>query len=216
MCIAWDSFPWKHSQERELRKSALFHPAVVMNKAAFLDRDGVINQKAPEGQYVTRWDEFRFLPGVVEGIIQLNRAGFCVIVVTNQRCVAKGLLTETDLNGLHQRMSEQLARAGAKIDAIFHCPHELDPPCTCRKPAPGMLLEAARTRDLDLASSWMIGDSVADIQAGKSAGCKTARVLAKNPETSEPENDGAAPCDADVIAASLLDAVPQILEFRNS
>ena len=197
-------------------KGRAFHPEVVMNKAAFLDRDGVINRKAPEGRYVTRWEEFQFLPGVVEGITQLNRAGFCIIVVTNQRCVAKGLLTETDLKDLHQRMSEHLARAGARIDAIFHCPHELDPPCSCRKPAPGMLLEAARSRDLDLASSWMIGDSVADIQAGKTAGCRTARVLVENPAEREPESDGAAPCDADVTAASLLEAISRILEFRNS
>jgi len=187
-----------------------------MNKAAFLDRDGVINQKAPDGQYVTRWEEFQFLPGVVEGITQLNRAGFCIIVVTNQRCVAKGLLTETDLKGLHQRMSEHLARAGARIDAIFHCPHELDPPCSCRKPAPGMLLEAARSRDLDLASSWMIGDSAADIQAGKSAGCRTVRVLVESSPIREPRNEDATPCGADVTAASLLEAIPQILEFRNS
>jgi D-glycero-D-manno-heptose 1,7-bisphosphate phosphatase len=197
-------------------KGCGFHSAVGMTKAAFLDRDGVINQKAPDGQYVTRWEEFQFLPGVVEGITQLNRAGFCVIVVTNQRCVAKGLLTETDLKGLHQRMSEHLARSGARIDAIFHCPHELDQPCSCRKPAPGMLFEAAHSHDLDLASSWMIGDSVADIQAGKSAGCRTARVLVENPAIREPENDGDTPCDADVTAASLLEAVPQILEFRNS
>jgi len=187
-----------------------------MNKAAFLDRDGVINQKAPDGQYVTRWEEFQFLPGVVEGITQLNRAGFCIIVVTNQRCVAKGLLTEMDLKGLHQRMSEHLAHAGARIDAIFHCPHELDPPCSCRKPAPGMLLEAARSRDLDLASSWMIGDSAADIQAGKSAGCRTVRVLVESSPIREPGNEDAAPCGADVTAASLLEAIPQILEFRNS
>jgi D-glycero-D-manno-heptose 1,7-bisphosphate phosphatase len=216
MSIPRDSLPWKHFQERELQKGAVFHSAVVMIKAAFLDRDGVINQKAPDGQYVTRWEEFQFLPGVVEGITQLNRAGFCVIVVTNQRCVAKGLLTETDLKGLHQRMSEHLARSGARIDAIFHCPHEIEPPCSCRKPAPGMLFEAAHSRDLDLASSWMIGDSVADIQAGKSAGCRTARVLVENPAMREPENDGDTPCDADVTAASLLEAVPQILEFRNS
>jgi D-glycero-D-manno-heptose 1,7-bisphosphate phosphatase len=79
-----------------------------------------------------------------------------------------------------------------------------------------MRLEAARSRDLDLASSWMIGDSVADIQAGKSAGCRTARVLVENPAMREQENDGATPCDADVTAASLLEAIPQILKFRNS
>lgn len=187
-----------------------------MIKAAFLDRDGVINQKAPDGEYVTRWEDFRFLPGVVEGITQLNRAGFCVIVVTNQRCVAKGLLTETQLNELHQRMTDELAIAGATIDAIYYCPHELDPPCPCRKPAPGMLLAAARSRNLDLSGSWMIGDSDIDIQAGKNAGCRTARLTINNPNGQAPRTIGAGSFDADVNAASLLEAVPQILELRNS
>jgi D-glycero-D-manno-heptose 1,7-bisphosphate phosphatase len=187
-----------------------------MTRATFLDRDGVINRKAPDGQYVTRWEDFHFLPGVSEAIAQLNQAEFSVIVVTNQRCVAKGLITQADLESLHRRMIDQLARAGAKVDAIFYCPHEVDPPCSCRKPAPGMLLEAARSRQLDLAASWMIGDSPADIQAGKRAGCRTARVLMENPALGEPENDGAASCDADVTAASLLDAIPRILQFRNS
>ena len=179
-----------------------------MAKAAFLDRDGVINRKAADGQYVTRWEDFQLLPGVPEAIAQLNQAGFCVIVVTNQRCVAKGLLTEAGLQNLHRRMTEHLASAGARIDAIYCCPHELEPACSCRKPAPGMLLEAARSRDLDLASSWMVGDSAADIQAGKSAGCKTARVWVDS-RTTRPD-------DADVNAMSLLEAIDQILEFRNS
>ena len=187
-----------------------------MTKAAFLDRDGVINQKAPDGGYVTKWEDFHFLPGVTEGITQLNRAGFCVIVVTNQRCVAKGLLTEIELKNLHQRMTEELARAGATVDAIYYCPHEIEPPCTCRKPAPGMLLEAARFLNLDLASSWMIGDSEADIQAGKSAGCKTVRVWMSNPGAKERGGDSPAHCKADIQAASILEAVPQILKFGNS
>ena len=187
-----------------------------MDKAAFLDRDGVINRKAPDGQYVTCWEEFHFLPGVTEAIAQLNGAGFSVIVVTNQRCVAKGLLTETDLESLHQRMADHLASAGAKIDAIYCCPHELEPTCSCRKPAPGMLFDAARSRDLDLASSWMIGDSVADIQAGKSAGCRTARVWVEGPAMRDSANDNVRPGDADINATSLLEAIAQILEFRNS
>jgi len=187
-----------------------------MVRAAFLDRDGVINRKAPDGEYVIHWEDFHFLPGVAEAIAQLNGAGFCVIVVTNQRCVAKGLLTEAELESLHRRMTDHLASAGARVDAIYCCPHENEPPCSCRKPAPGMLLEAARCRGLDLTASWMIGDSAADIQAGKSAGCRTARVLVENPPMRESGNDGAMPCDADITAASLLEAIPGILEIRNS
>src|ERR1700734_927785 len=150
-------------------------PGEFVNRAVFLDRDGVINQKPIEGEYVTRWEDFHILPGVVEGVALLNRAGFSVIVVTNQRYVAKGLLTIADLEKIHERMTDDLARAGAKIDATFYCPHEMEPSCDCRKPAPGMLLSAARSLGLELAASWMIGDSDIDIEAGKNAGCKTAR-----------------------------------------
>ena len=84
-----------------------------MSRAVFLDRDGVINQRPPEGEYITRWEDFHILPGVAEGIALLNHAGFSVIVVTNQRCVAKGLMTESDLQQMHERMTDFLARAGA-------------------------------------------------------------------------------------------------------
>ena len=177
--------------------------------AAFLDRDGVINEKAPEGQYVTRWEDFHLLPGAVEGITQLNHAGILVIVVTNQRCVAKGLLTQQDLQKLHQRMCAHLADAGARIDAIYCCPHELEESCGCRKPAPGMLLEAAHSYSLDLAASWMIGDSETDIQAGNNAGCKTIRLV----QRTEMSSEGVTPLpdNADLVASSLLDAVQRIL-----
>ena len=187
-----------------------------MTKAVFLDRDGVINQKARDGGYVTRWEDFHFLPGVTEGIHRLNRAGFQAIVVTNQRCVAKGLLSDIELKDLHRRMSGELARGGARIEAIYYCPHEVEPACSCRKPAPGMLLEAARAHGIDLSISWMIGDSDADIQAGKSAGCKTARVLVSEAAGQAPEKVLTTETVADITAPSLFEAVPRILEFRNS
>src|SRR5271168_5223876 len=114
-----------------------------MTRAVFLDRDGVINRKPPEGDYVTRWEDFHILPGVAEGIVHLKQAGFRVIVVTNQRCVAKGLLSVAELEKMHQQMSDLLAQSGAAIDGIYYCPHEMEPRCDCRKPAPGMLLDAA-------------------------------------------------------------------------
>jgi D-glycero-D-manno-heptose 1,7-bisphosphate phosphatase len=178
--------------------------------AAFLDRDGVINRKAPEGQYVTRWDEFHVLPGAVEAITLLNRAGLSVIVATNQRCVAKGLLSEVDLKSLHQRLFDHFTEAGATIDAIYYCPHDLDPPCRCRKPAPGMLLDAAASYGIDLPASWMIGDSEMDVLAGKAAGCKTVRLLGLVP-TGGPVEFASARDQADVLAFSLLEATRTIL-----
>jgi D-glycero-D-manno-heptose 1,7-bisphosphate phosphatase len=174
-----------------------------MNKAAFLDRDGVINQR-PAGRYITRWEEIRFLPGVIDAIALLKRAGFRVIVVSNQRCVAKGLVTTATLEAMHWRMCESLASAGAKIDAVYYCPHEEYPPCGCRKPQPGMLFEAARANSIDLTESWMIGDSESDVEAGRRAGCKTVRLIA-------PGEAEAAPGQADLVASSLLEAIRRIV-----
>ena len=177
-----------------------------MHRAAFLDRDGVINRKAPEGQYVTRWEEMHFLPDAAGAIALLNQAGFRVIVVSNQRCVAKGLVTERELESLHERMCGALSRSGATIDAVYYCPHELRPPCGCRKPKPGLLLNAARAHSVDLPASWMIGDSEIDVEAGRNAGCKTARLV------NHGENGRG---NADVVAPSLLEAVQQILGWGN-
>jgi len=175
-----------------------------MKKAAFLDRDGVINRKRPEGEYVTRWAELEILPGVAEAIVMLRHAGFEVVVISNQRCVSKGLLTMDALWALHERMSRELAQAGGVLTAGYYCPHDLQPPCTCRKPLPGMLLQAAAEHGIDLASSWMIGDSDIDIQAGQAAQCRTARIF---------ESGQHVHGLADISADSLLAAVRQILNY---
>jgi histidinol-phosphate phosphatase family protein len=177
-----------------------------MKKAVFLDRDGVINRKAPEGQYVTRWEQMDFLPGTSEAIRLLNKAGYFVVIVSNQRCVAKGLITASDLESMHARMRRNFEAVGARIDAIYYCPHEMQPPCACRKPEPGMLFDAARKHHLDLTASWMIGDSAHDVEAGRRAGCKTARLIGEGNSV----GDG-----ADVIASSLLRATEKILETQS-
>jgi histidinol-phosphate phosphatase family protein len=174
-----------------------------MNKAAFLDRDGVINEKAPtDDEYVTCWEEMKILPGVAQGIVLLKRAGFRVIVVSNQRSVAKGLITIAELESIHRRMCNELAHSGATIDDVYYCPHALHPPCACRKPEPGMLLDAARAHDIDLTTSWMIGDSEKDIEAGRRARCRTVRVLHSNATGTS---------SADIVARSLLEAARRIL-----
>lgn len=173
-----------------------------MKKAAFLDRDGVINQKAPEGEYITRWDDFVFLPGVIDAVRLLKQAGFVVIVVTNQRCVAKGLITADELNVLHARMRHKFEESQAIIDGVYYCPHDIEAYCDCRKPRPGLIWDAAREQKIELSVSWMIGDSQSDINAGKRAGCKSALVIPKVLTGT----------DADICAPSLLDAVHKILE----
>src|SRR5260370_9089018 len=114
------------------------------------------------------------LPQVADGIALLNRAGWGVIVISNQRCVGKGLLSVETLEAIHQRMSEELCAAGAKVDGVYYCPHEKEEACNCRKPAPGMLLSAAKEHQIDFRSSWMIGDSETDFEAGRRSGCRNA------------------------------------------
>src|SRR6266478_1107474 len=173
-----------------------------MKRAVFLDRDGVINHKAAEGEYVTRWEDFHFLPGAVEAISSLDRAGWSVIVISNQRCVAKGLLTIAELEAIHQKMLEELSRSGANLGGIYYCPHDKEPPCSCRKPSPGMLLTAAQEHQIDLTLSWIIGDSDSYIEAGRRAGCGTVRIIAELPDESE---------SADCFARSLLEASEKVL-----
>ena len=178
-----------------------------MKKAAFLDRDGVINEKAPEGAYITRWEDVRFLPGIAEAIAQLNRAGFQVIIVSNQRCVAKGLITTGELETLHRRIVEWLGARGAVVNAVYYCPHEkTQPSCDCRKPAPGMLLQAAKDHQIDPPQSWMIGDSESDLKAGHAAGCKTVRI--RMSDTTNPTN-------ADLAVSIIGDAILTILGTKH-
>lgn len=135
----------------------------------FLDRDGVINQRIP-GDYIKRWDEFVFLPGVVEALRNLRRAGIRSVVITNQRGIARGLYTAADLHLVHQRMQAHLDAHDARVDAIYYCP-DLDGPR--RKPAPGMLFDAQRDHlAIDFARAVLIGDSATDLQAAAGAGCR--------------------------------------------
>lgn len=150
-----------------------------MVRAVFLDRDGTINI---EKDYLCHIDDFEFIPGTPEAIRRLNQAGFLVIVVTNQSGVARGYYTEEDVEILHRQIDRHLALSGAHVDAWLYCPHHPSGrgsyglPCSCRKPLPGMLTEAARRYDIDLTNSIMIGDKLDDIAAGQAAGCRTILV----------------------------------------
>lgn len=142
-------------------------------KAVFLDRDGVINHKAPNGEYIGSWSEIQFIPGAVKAVASLNRAGYKVFVVTNQRGIATLRIKMADLFDIHNRMQETFANNGAIISQIYYCPHDISAMCSCRKPQPGMLKRAAHEHKLDLHASWMIGDSITDVEAGDNAGCRT-------------------------------------------
>ena len=151
-------------------------------KAVFIDRDGTLNKYVG---FLRDINEFELLPGVTEAIKKINASGYLAIVITNQPVIARGEVSFEQLQEIHNKMETLLGQEGAYLDAIYYCPHhphkgyegeipELKFDCDCRKPKPGMLLKAAEEYNIDLATSWMIGDGENDISAGKNAGCKTA------------------------------------------
>jgi len=136
-----------------------------------LDRDGVLNKKPPRAEYVRAWGDFEWLPGAQEALKLFHDAGFRVIVVSNQAGIARGAMTETDLAAIHDRMKEEAAQAGGRIDTIYYCPHGWDDNCDCRKPKPGMLFQAQRDHHLDLTRTFFIGDDERDAAAADAAAC---------------------------------------------
>ena len=142
-------------------------------KVVFLDRDGVINKKAPKADYVKSWDEFEFLPGVLEGIKTLTQNNYQIYIISNQAGIARGMMTEEDLSDIHQKMISEVEKHGGKINDIYYCPHGWDDGCSCRKPKPGMFYQASREHHIDLTKSIFIGDDERDKMAGDAAGLKT-------------------------------------------
>jgi len=141
-----------------------------------LDRDGVINKKAPKTQYITKWAEWEWLPGSKEALCNLKKAGYQIIIVSNQAGIARNLMTHEDLRKIHNMMQLELKACGGSIDKIYYCPHGWDDNCDCRKPKPGMLFQAQRDFHLDLSKIYFIGDDERDKMAGDAAGMKTLLV----------------------------------------
>jgi D-glycero-D-manno-heptose 1,7-bisphosphate phosphatase len=152
-------------------------PLDSLRPTLFLDRDGVLNE---DRGYVHRWEDFRWIPGAKETIAAFNRAGWLVIVVTNQSGVGRGYYAEADMHALHARMNEDLAAAGGRIDAIYFCPDHPDAPLERyrhpdppnRKPNPGMILQALRDWPVDRAASVLVGDKPSDMEAASRAGVR--------------------------------------------
>lgn len=176
-------------------------------KAIFLDRDGTINQYIG---FLKDINQFELINGVAEAIKKINASGYLCIVVTNQPVIARGDLTVSELNEIHNKMETLLGFEGAYIDGLYYCPHhpdrgyegevpELKFDCSCRKPKPGMLIKAAENYNIDLRESWMVGDSENDIKAGKNAGCKTCLI-------------GEGEYEQDMTVSSLLEFVDRIFK----
>lgn len=176
-----------------------------MNRAVFLDRDGVIIQEPPH--YAHTPDQMRLIPRTEEAIRLLNENDFKVIVVTNQTGIAKGYYTEKDVISFNQLMKEELELYNAKIDAILYCCHNPGDNCDCRKPKPGMLKKAEKEFDIDLQKSFLIGDKNSDILAGRNVGCKTCLVLTGHGTEELKKYD----IKYDFIAKNLYGAVKYIL-----
>jgi D-glycero-D-manno-heptose 1,7-bisphosphate phosphatase len=148
----------------------------------FFDRDGIVNESPGPG-YVERWEDFHLMAGFVASLKTVTAKGYPAVIITNQQGVAKGLYSEDDLNGMHDKMRKQLRAEGVDVLDIFKCTHFAADNCSCRKPKPGMILEASEKYNFDLSESWMIGDSEKDVEAGQAAGCRTIRVCPLTEET---------------------------------
>ncbi len=189
---------------------ASFHP-MNLRPAIFLDRDGVVIEDV---NYLVSSSQVRLVPGSADAIAALNRAGWPVVIVTNQSGVARGLFTMEGVHAVHRHLSEQLAGYGAKIEAYYFCPHyptaevaEFRVECSCRKPHPGMLLQAAEELGLDLARSWMVGDRETDLAAGAAAGASTILVRTGHGAGTNITTLDRSALKLELVAKNLADAV---------
>jgi D-glycero-D-manno-heptose 1,7-bisphosphate phosphatase len=184
----------------------------LTNRAVFLDRDGVITPEPPH--YAHELKQLAFIPKSADAVRLLNENGFLVIIVSNQAGIARGYYQEEDAALFNQAMREKLAEEGAHIDAIYYCPHHPEATvgryrvdCDCRKPKPGMLIRAERELNIDLKQSFLVGDKLSDIEAGKRAGCKTIMVKTGHGNDELKSSD----VDCNYIAYNLYNAVEHIL-----
>ena len=180
---------------------------MMTNKAVFLDRDGTINE---EVNYLSKVEQIKILPNSPKAIKLLNENGFKVIIITNQSGVARGYFSVQELENIHNHLKNQLLKDGAIIDAVYYCPHHPDDRCDCRKPKTGMIDRAKEEFEIDLSSSFIVGDKLLDLETGHRAGCKTVLVLTGygSDELKEQKNWKFQP---DQIAQNLYDAVMWIL-----
>ena len=175
-----------------------------VRSAVFLDRDGTLNARPADHEYVTSLAGFAWLPAVPEALAKLAQSGFVLAVVSNQRGVGRGLVAPTTLREIELHIQDELGAYGCEISAFRYCIHD-GVACDCRKPKPGMILALAQELGVDLAASWMVGDADSDIRAGEAAGCRTAIV-----------GSAATWVHADVQAATLLDASDAIISYGRS
>ncbi len=142
-----------------------------MDRAVFLDRDGVIN-RLNRGSYVTSWGQFEFLEGAKEAIAKLSGSGYLVFIITNQSAINRGFLSEAGLGVIHNNMLCEIEAAGGRIERIYHCPHRPDENCGCRKPETGLFQQAGAEYGIDFPNSWFVGDFESDREVAKRMGLR--------------------------------------------
>lgn len=185
-------------------------------KIIFLDRDGVINRYPGDHNFVTKWSEFKFLKGVKSALKRLNQNGYKLFIISNQSGVAKGIFTLKALERITKNMLEELRRAGVFIDGVFYCPHRDEDRCSCRKPKIGLLEKAIETLgsvNIDKKECFFIGDSLCDIQTGRTFGCRTILVFSGKERIPKTKNWQIKP---DFTATDLSEAVKIILNFHKN
>ncbi len=185
-------------------------PLLLPNKTVFLDRDGVINVDSSD--YIKCWAEFHFIPKSLDAIARLTRSDFSVIVITNQSAINRRMVALTQLEAMHGKLCQAVFDSGGRITDIFFCPHQPDEHCNCRKPKPGLIFAARDRYGLDLASAFMVGDSVKDILAGKAAGCGRTVLVKTGNGRSAVQSLEATGQSPDHVAADLDRAVHWILD----
>jgi len=142
-------------------------------KVILLDRDGVINKKPPKAEYIKNWEDFEFLPGVIDALKLLSKKKYEIFIISNQAGIGRGVMTEENLKEIHRKFLEVCEKEGINIKGIYYCPHDWNEGCFCRKPKPGMFFRAAAEHHFDLTKAVFVGDDERDQQAGKAADCKT-------------------------------------------
>jgi D-glycero-D-manno-heptose 1,7-bisphosphate phosphatase len=147
----------------------------ILQKVAFLDRDGVINRDSAD--YIKHWSEFEFLPKSLEALKQLKQNGFTTIVITNQSVIHRKMVSREGLDHIHTRMKASVQSSGGEITDIFFCPHTPEDRCDCRKPKPGLIYQAKKRYRIDLANAVMVGDTAKDIECARNAGCRYALLV---------------------------------------
>jgi D-glycero-D-manno-heptose 1,7-bisphosphate phosphatase len=173
----------------------------------FLDRDGVINRRLP-GAYVRSPGAFEFLPGVLEALPVLGRYFSTIIVLTNQQGIGKGWMTEQDLGAVHAFMRRKIAAAGGRIDGLYYCPHLASAGCSCRKPRPGLALQARRDfPEIDFRYSVLVGDSASDIELAGKLGMASVWVR-------HPEDDRSMPLEPGLILGGLSELLPHLAQWK--